>query len=132
MRSNLIELFNEALPEHENNGTVIVEDLISDIQAGLVFGETPELRDFIHDYLYARVTTLLNQKDYYSYEKGKYISFDKASADNLEKIIKRYETDIGRRQASLRRFKKRKADIEGQLTFTFDGALLTGYQEKIV
>jgi len=107
-----------------------MRDLIEEIRPNLKIESEDVKRDLIISYMHDRLRPLVNKKNYFSGSKGHYVAFDNLSVKELEDIIKRRKEDIEKRQSSLLRFKKRKAEIDGQLTFVIDGATLTGYQES--
>lgn len=130
MKSNLVELFDKVFPKYEELGEFDMRDLINEIRPNLKIESEDIKRDLTISYLHDRLRPLVNVKDFYSLSKGHYISFNNLTVDELEKIIQRRNEDIEKRQTSLQRFKKRKTEIDGQLTFIIDGAILTGYQES--
>lgn len=129
MRSNLVELFNEIFPKYEVLEQFEIKDLINEIKQSLKI-ESPDLmNELVISYMQSRLRPLVNAKDFYSTSKGLYTAFENLSVEDLDKIIKRRDEDIMQREKSLLRFKKRKTEIDGQLTFIIDGATLTGYKE---
>ena len=130
MKSNLVELFNNIFPKFENLESFEMSELIEEIKPSLVIKCEDMLSELIDCYMQSRLRPLVNSKDYYSSRKGHYVAFNSLSSEELDRIIKRRDDDIMQREKSLRRFKKRKTEIDGQLTFIIDGATLTGYQEK--
>ena len=130
MKSNLVEQFDLAFEKYENNESFEMKDLINDIKPTLTIDSQDLMSDLITSYLHNRLRPLVNAKDFYSTSKGHYVAFDSLTSEDLDRIIKRRDDDIMQREKSLRRFKKRKTEIDGQLTFIIDGATLTGYQEK--
>lgn len=129
MKSNLVEQFDLAFQKYKGLESFEMKDLISDIKPNLVIDSKEVLSDLITSYMQNRLRPLVNSKDYYSTSKGHYTAFENLSVDELDRIIKRRNDDIMQREKSLQRFKKRKTEIDGQLTIVFDGIQFAGYQE---
>lgn len=129
MKSNLMELFNNVFPKFESLESFKMSQLIDEIKPSFVIQSEDMMSELIDCYLQSRLRPLVNSKDYYSSSKGHYVAFDSLSVEDLDKIIKRRDEDIMQREKSLQRFKKRKTEIDGQLTIVFDGIQFAGYQE---
>ena len=129
MKSNLVELFNNLFPKFENLESFEMSQLIDEIKPSLVIKCDDMMSELLDCYMQNRLRPLVNSKDYYSTSKGHYTAFENLSVDELDRIIKRRNDDIMQREKSLQRFKKRKTEIDGQLTIVFDGIQFAGYQE---
>ena len=129
MKSNLVELFNNLFPKFENLESFEMSQLIDEIKPSLVIKCDDMMSELLDCYMQTRLRPLINSKDYYSTSKGHYTAFENLSVDELDRIIKRRNDDIMQREQSLQRFRKRKTEIDGQLTIVFDGIQFAGYQE---
>lgn len=132
MKSNLVELFNNVFPKFEDHESFEMSQLIDEIKPSLVIKCDDMMSELLDCYMQTRLRPLINSKDYYSSSKGHYVAFDSLSVEDLDKIIKRRDEDIMQREKSLQRFRKRKTEIEGQLTIVFDGIQFAGYQEVVI
>ena len=132
MKSNLVELFNNVFPKFEDLESFEMSQLIDEIKPSLVIKCDDMMSELLDCYMQSRLRPLINSKDYYSTSKGHYTAFENLSVDELDRIIKRRNDDIMQREQSLQRFKKRKTEIDGQMTIVFNGIQFAGYQEVVI
>ena len=109
-----------------------MSQLIDEIKPSLVIKCDDMMSELLDCYMQSRLRPLINSKDYYSTSKGHYTAFENLSVDELDRIIKRRNDDIMQREQSLQRFKKRKTEIDGQMTIVFNGIQFAGYQEVVI
>lgn len=112
MRSNLNNLFQNMLSELKAMDEIKMDELLDEIMPEIRFEKRPTRAQMAREIIRGRLTSMLNAKGIYSYEKGMFVYIENANPDQLRYFIKKAEKDY---KAAKKREDKAEKRI-GQLT----------------
>lgn len=112
MRSNLNNLFQNMLSELKAMDEIKMDELLDEIMPEIRFEKRQTRAQMAREIIRGRLTSMLNAKGIYSYEKGMFVFIENANPSQLRYFIKKAKRDY---KAAKRREVKAEKRI-GQLT----------------
>lgn len=132
MRSNLMELISQKLPEWKQKGIINLEEELDELIKDFYFYDRVTYEDLKKSYLRDRLDSVANANSFYSYKKNMFVTLERATDDDLEQIDANFVRDIASREATLKRIKEEeKSRIKGQLVFTFQDNIAVGAEREL-
>lgn len=108
MKNNLNEIIDRMLPELESSNGFSIDEILNDIMPQIIFEEHPTKARMAREIIRGRLTTFLNSKGIYSYEKGHFVSMENANESQLLHFLDKAKRDVNAADA-------RKAEAEERL-----------------
>lgn len=105
MKSNLNKIFESMIDDFMMSSGFSIEDVLDEIMPQIKFEERVTKAQMARQIIRGSLTTLLNSKDIYSYEKGKFVSLENANEEQL-----RHFFDKAKRDAEAADIRKAKAE----------------------
>lgn len=105
MKSNLNKIFESMIDDFMMSSGFSIEDVLDEIMPQIKFEERVTKAQMARQIVRGSLTTLLNSKDIYSYEKGKFVSLENANEEQL-----RHFFDKAKRDAEAADIRKAKAE----------------------
>ena len=105
MKSNLNKIFESMLDEFKLSNGFSIEEALDEIMPQIQFEGRATKSQMARQIIRGTLTTLLNSKDIYSYEKGKFVSLENANEEQLKHFF-----DKAKRDAEAADIRKAKAE----------------------
>jgi len=94
MKSNLNKIFESMLNDFKMSNGFSIEDALDEIMPQIQFEGRVTKSQMARQIIRGALTTLLNSKDIYSYEKGKFVSIENADEQQLMHFLEKAKRDV--------------------------------------
>lgn len=94
MKSNLNKIFESMLDEFKLSKGFSIEEALDEIMPQIQFEGRVTKSQMARQIIRGTLTTLLNSKDIYSYEKGKFVSIENADEKQLMHFLEKAKRDV--------------------------------------
>ena len=94
MKSNLNKIFESMLDDFKMSNGFSIEDALDEIMPQIKFEERVTKAQMARQIIRGALTTLLNSRGIYSYEKGKFVSIENADEKQLTYFLEKAKRDV--------------------------------------